>query len=96
MELRMYLTIPVLLVISIILGFIFLGIAYLATLGPSGVSSGYPLTYSYLNLPCANPFGGCSYSYDPLLVSLDYLFWFAVAFVIVFVISVAWTFRRST
>ncbi|SRR5712692_3485363 len=96
MKLRMYLTVPALIVSSVILGFILFWVTYLATRGPLGVSTGYPLTYSYIHLPCAGPFGGCTYSYDPVLVSLDYLFWFAVSFVLVFAISVLWTLRSAT
>ncbi len=46
---------------------------------------GFPLTYSRPNVGCQNPnpFNGCGYSYDVLLIALDYLIWLAIALVLV-------------
>ncbi len=81
------------LVLSLLLGFLLLLISAAATREPWGASDGYPLHYSYPNLPCTqyNPFNGCGYSYDPVLVGLDFLFWLAIAGAAVSAIDLAWT-----
>src|SRR5213594_4531028 len=81
------------LVLSLLLGFFLLLISASATREPWGASDGYPLHYSYPNLPCErlNPFNGCVYSYDPVLVGLDFLFWLAIAGAAVSAIDLAWT-----
>ena len=80
------------LVLSLLLGFFLLVISAAATMEPWGASHGYPLHYSYPNLPCKapNPFNGCGYSYDPALVGLDFLFWLAIATVSVSVVDLSW------
>ncbi len=77
---------------AIVLGLILLGISHAATRNPWGASTGYPLPYSYANLPCTtpNPYNGCGYSYNPLLVGLDYLFWLAVALALVGTFDTVW------
>src|SRR6266571_7138626 len=79
--------------LSLLLGFFLLLISASATREPGGASDGFPLRYSYPNLPCArpNPFNGCGYSYDPVLVGLDLLFWTAIAGAAVSAIDLAWT-----
>ncbi|HKI75712.1 MAG TPA: hypothetical protein VKA28_00800 [Candidatus Bathyarchaeia archaeon] len=81
------------LVLSLLLGFFLLVISAAATMEPWGASHGYPLHYSYPNLPCTrpNPFNGCGYSYDPVMVGLDFLFWLAIAGAAVSAIDLAWT-----
>ena len=81
------------LVLSLALGFFLLLISAAATREPWGASDGYPLHYSYPNTPCTrvNPFNGCGYSYDPVLVGLDFLFWQAIAGAAVSAIDLTWT-----
>jgi hypothetical protein len=57
-----------------------------------GSVSGLSFPYSYPNpITCkVNPFNGCGYYYDPVMVVLDYLFWLGTAVVGVSVISVFW------
>ena len=83
---------PRILILSLMLGFLLLLINASATREPWGASDGYPLHYSYPNLPCKapNPFNGCGYSYDPALVGLDFLFWLAIATVSVSVVDLTW------
>src|SRR6266571_3422094 len=78
--------------LSPLLGFFLLLISASATREPGGASDGFPLRYSYPNLPCArpNPFNGCGYSYDPVLVGLDLLFWTAIAAVAISAMGLAW------
>src|SRR6059036_1067468 len=38
-----------------------------------------------------NPFNGCGYSYDPVLVGLDLLFWLALAGAAVSAIDLTWS-----
>src|SRR5437773_5140788 len=80
------------LVLSLLLGFFLLLISAAATREPWGASDGYPLHYSYPNLPCTrpNPFNGCGYSYDPVLVGLDFLFWIAIAAVAISIMELVW------
>src|SRR6266487_3247428 len=80
-------------VLSVLLGFFLLLISASATRQPWGASDGFPLRYSYPNLPCTrpNPFNGCGYSYNPVLVGLDFLFWLAIAAAAVSAIDLAWT-----
>jgi len=84
---------PKALVLSLLLGFFLLLISASATREPWGASDGYPLHYSYPNLPCTrpNPFNGCGYSYDPVLVGLDFLFWLAIAGAAVSAIDLTWS-----
>jgi hypothetical protein len=35
-----------------------------------------------------NPFNGCGYYYDPLMIALDYLFWLGIAVVGVSIIGI--------
>ncbi len=74
--------------LALILGLGFLGVSALvvpAGTNPSGLRSvGFPVAYGtqvdcYLSGP-----GGCGYSYDITLITLDYLFWVVVASAIVF------------
>ena len=54
---------------------------------------GFPLTYSRPNPGCQNPnpLNGCGYSYDVLLIALDYLIWLTIALVLVSAITLART-----
>src|SRR6266550_2808551 len=85
------------LVLSLLLGFFLLLISASATRKPWGASDGYPPHYSYPNLPCErpNPFNGCGYSYDPVLVGLDFLFWLAISLPAVSAIHLARKLRKS-
>lgn len=69
------------------------GLAASSTREPWGVSQLFPFAASYAN-DCTgkpvNPFNGCGYSYDPVMVFLDYLFWLGIAAVGVSAISVLW------
>jgi len=74
--------------LALILGLGLLGVSALAVpagTNPSGLRSvGFPVAYGtqvdcYLSGP-----GGCGYSYDITLMTLDYLFWVVVASAIVF------------
>ena len=78
------------LLLSIVLGLV--GLAASSTREPWGVYQGFPFPYSYSNpITCrVNPFNGCGYYYDPVMVVLDYLFWLGTAVVGVSVISVFW------
>src|SRR6266571_4098962 len=78
--------------LSLLLGFFLLLISASATREPWGASDGFPLRYSYPNLPCTrpNPFNGCGYSYNPVLVGLDFVFWTAIAAVAVSAMDQAW------
>ncbi len=79
--------------IAMITGLVALWIVVLVTLAPFrftanpfAASTGFPFTYSYANPPSCgniNPGNGCGYSYDSVMVVLDYLFWVGVAFAIV-------------
>jgi hypothetical protein len=75
---------------SIVLGLVGLGAS--STSEPWGVFQGFPFPYSYPNpITCkVNPFNGCGYYYDPVMVVLDYLFWVGIAVVGVSVISMFW------
>src|SRR5437763_13791271 len=81
------------LVLSLLLGFFLLVISAAATMEPWRASDGYPLHYSYPNLPCTRPnsFNGCGYSYDHALVGLDFIFWLAIAVAAVSAIDLACT-----
>jgi hypothetical protein len=78
------------LLLSIVLGLVGLGAS--STLEPWGVFQGFPFAYSYPNpITCMpNPLNGCGYSYDPVMIVLDYLFWLGTAVVGVSVISMLW------
>jgi hypothetical protein len=78
------------LLVSIVLGLV--GLAASSTREPWGVYQGFPFPYSYPNpITCrVNPFNGCGYYYDPVMVVLDYLFWLGTAAVGVSVISMLW------
>ena len=75
---------------SIVLGIV--GLAASSTREPWGEYQGFPFPYSYPNpITCrVNPFNGCGYYYDPVMVVLDYLFWLGTGIVGVSVISVFW------
>jgi hypothetical protein len=83
-------------IIKILLLFMVLGLVGLAassTREPWGVYQGFPFAYSYPNpITCkvVNPFNGCGYYYDPVMVVLDYLFWLGTAVVGVSAISMFW------
>jgi len=83
---------PKSIVLSLLLGFFLLLISASATREPWGASDGFPLRYSYPNLPCTlpNAFNGCGYSYNPVMVGLDFLFWIAIAAVAVSAMDQAW------
>ena len=85
------------LVIAPLPALVFLGISHLATRKPWGVSTGFPLDYSHYNLGCStlNSFNGCGYSYDPVLVGLDFLFWLAIAFALTLVLDAAKLYRAK-
>jgi hypothetical protein len=76
--------------LSIVLGLVGLGAS--STREPWGVYQGFPFAYSYPNpITCLpNPFNGCGYYYDPVMVVLDYLFWLGTSVVGVSVISMFW------
>src|SRR5487761_569627 len=76
-------------VIAILGGLVLLGVSALATHTPWGSSNGFPLTYSFPISGCGapNPFNGCGYYYDTGLIALDYLFWTALAFALVFILD---------
>jgi hypothetical protein len=78
------------LLLSIVLGLVGLGAS--STSEPWGVYQGFPFPYSYPNpITCrVNPFNGCGYYYDPVMVVLDYLFWVGTAVVGVSVIGMFW------
>ncbi len=78
------------LLLSVVLGLVGLGAS--STREPWGVYQGFPFPYSYPNpITCrVNPFNGCGYYYDPVMVVLDYLFWLGTAVAGVFVISMLW------
>ena len=87
-------SIPRVLAFSLLLSLLFLGIRRFSHKNPWGTSIGFPFTYSFPNPPTCgniNPFNGCGYSYDPMLIGLDYLFWIAVALVSVLALDIAWT-----
>src|SRR5216683_5258903 len=79
--------------ISIVLGLVGLGAS--STSEPWGVFQGFPFPYSYPNpINCkVNPFNGCGYYYDPVMVVLDYLFWLGIAVIGVSVVSLLWNHR---
>ena len=68
------------------------GLAASSTREPWGVYEGFPFAYSYPNpITCLpNPFNGCGWYYNPIMIILDYLFWLGTALVGVSVISVFW------
>jgi hypothetical protein len=80
------------LLLSIVLGLV--GLSASTTREPWGVWQGFPFAYSYVNqASCGpiNPFnGGCSSSYNPVMVVLDSLFWVGTAVVGISVIIVFW------
>ena len=82
--------IVVILFVSAVFGLV--GLAASSTREPWGVYQGFPFAYSYPNpITCLpNPFNGCGYYYDPVMIVLDYLFWLGTAAVVVSVISVWW------
>ena len=79
-----------LLLLSIVLGLV--GLAASTKSEPWGVWDGFPFRYAYPNpITCLpNPFNGCGFYYDPVMVVLDYLFWLGTAVVGVSVISLFW------
>jgi hypothetical protein len=78
------------LLLSMVLGLV--GLAASSTPEPWGVYQGFPFAFSYPNpITCMpNPFNGCGYYYDPVMVALDYLFWLGIAAAAVLVISLFW------
>src|SRR2546425_175457 len=78
------------LLLSIVLGLV--GLIASSTREPWGVWQGFPFAFSYPNpITCkVNPFNGCGYYNDPVMVVLDHLFWLGIAVVGVSVISVLW------
>ena len=78
------------LLVSIVLGLVGLGAS--STREPWGVYQGFPFAYSYPNpITCMpNPFNGCGYYYDPVMVVLDYLFWLGTSVVGASMISMFW------
>jgi hypothetical protein len=78
------------LLLSIVLGLV--GLAASSTSEPWGVFQGFPFPYSYPNpITCrVNPFNGCGYYYDPVMVVLDYLFWVGTAVIGASVVSLLW------
>ncbi len=79
------------LLLSVVLGLV--GLAASSTREPWGVYQGFPFAYSFPNpATCGiiNPFNGCGYYYDPMMVVLDYLFWLGTAVVGLSVISMFW------
>src|SRR5712664_1452316 len=78
------------LLLSIVLGLV--GLAASSTPEPWGVHQGFPFAYSYPNpITCMpNPFNGCGYYYDPVMVVLDYLFWLGTSVVGVSAMSMFW------
>jgi hypothetical protein len=78
------------LLLSIVLGLV--GLAASSTREPWGVWDGFPFRYAYPNpITCLpNPFNGCGYYYDPVMVVLDYLFWLGTAVAGVSAVSMFW------
>jgi hypothetical protein len=79
------------LLLSMVLGLV--GLAASSTREPWGVYQGFPFAYSYpspITCKVVNPFNGCGYYYDPVMVVLDYLFWLGTAVAGVSVISMFW------
>jgi hypothetical protein len=77
-------------VIALLAGLMLLGLTALATRTPEGSFDGFPLTYSVPISSCEtpNPFNGCGFSYDMRIIGLDYLFWTALAFALIFLLNV--------
>jgi hypothetical protein len=81
--------------LSVVLGLV--GLVASSTREPWGVWQGFPFAYSYANpVTCGmiNPFKGCGFYYDPVMIVLDYLFWLGISLGGVLVISGLWN-RRS-
>lgn len=76
--------------LSVVLGLV--GLVASSTREPWGVWQGFPFAYSYPNpITCLpNPFNGCGYHYDPVMIVLDYLFWLGTAIVGLSAISMFW------
>ena len=76
--------------LSILLGLV--GLAASSTLEPWGVYQGFPFAISYPNpITCMpNPFNGCGFYYDPVMIVLDYIFWLGTAVVGLSAISMFW------
>ena len=90
--------IPKIIAFSTLLGLLLLGISDAITRGNwrtiPGVPAGFPLAYTYANPPTCgklNPLNGCGYSYDPVSVVLDYLFWLAIALAGVSALDIGWS-----
>ena|SRR5438477_7048820 len=78
--------IPKILGISSVLSFFLLLATARAPGSPSEYPAGFPFTYKYPNPPTCgflNPLNGCGYSYDPIYIGLDYLFWLAISTLLV-------------
>ncbi len=85
-------------VIALPIGLLFLGLTAVATRNSEGGSNGFPLTYGRPVTPCPapNPFNGCGFSYSAPVILADYLFWVAIASMVLFVIDLARTRRAQT
>ncbi len=80
-------------VIALPIGLLLLGLTAVATHNSEGGSNGFPLTYGSPVTPCPapNPFNGCGFSYSAPAILVDYFFWVAIAFMVLFVIDLART-----
>lgn len=87
----------IILVVLASVGLALVGLVASSTREPWGVWQGYPFAYSYPNpITCKpNPFNGCGFYYDPLMIALDYLLWFGIALAVVTVVSGLWNHRAS-
>jgi hypothetical protein len=81
------------LAIALPIGLLLLGLTAVATHNSEGGSNGFPLTYGspVTHCPATNPFNGCGFSYSAPAILADYLFWVAIALVVLFVIDLART-----
>jgi hypothetical protein len=85
----------IVILLSALLGLI--GLVASSTREPWGVYQGFPFAYSYPNpINCMpNPFNGCGFYYDPVMIVLDFLFWLGIFLAGVSVISGLWNRRAS-
>jgi hypothetical protein len=68
--------------LALVVGVSLFGLSTLATRTNEGSFSGFPLGFSQPITPChstLNPFNGCGFSYDPLIIGLDFVFWMGLA-----------------
>ncbi len=73
--------------LSALLGFVFLGADAFRMIGGK---AGFPFAYNNPLTCGVIPFDGCGYSYDPIFVTLDYLFWLTVAVIVVTTVDFSW------